>query len=326
MSILASGLCIRFKVCLNAGRHIGWRRMVMKWRIGDFAVELVIRDWFKLDAGFLFRGAGKRYWPSFFKGTDIAVDENNMVRIPVNAYLITAPDGRTVLVDTGLGDVRTRWSESTLHEFEPENEFNLLPERGIVPDYVIPTHLHWDHAGGLARVLGGRILPVFQKTEHIFHKNEYEHARAAHPYNRSSYRRETIEGIKAVMKNRKIRVNFAHSKKWKLSEVGGPAGIELIRTRGHTPGHMSVLVGKPRSKTKGFITGALLPTRCHCHLAIGVGNDTHGLLGSDLRLKYLLKAANEKWIVFPEHDVSPAGRISIDGKGAFRFDLVPDAN
>ena len=96
------------------------------------------------------------------------VRDGHRIHIPVNAFLIRLPDERLVLVDTGMSrlhvdDPELTWrgtpaAEALLPVMRKED--NLLFRLGqldVAPqdvDFVINTHLHFDHAGN-NDLLGG---------------------------------------------------------------------------------------------------------------------------------------------------------------------------
>ena len=89
------------------------------------------------------------------------VHDGLRTRIPVAGYLIRLDDDRLVLVDTGMsrlhvGDPDLTWRGTPNAEIlsvamRPEDSLLIrLAQLGLHPhdiDYVINTHLHFDHAG-----------------------------------------------------------------------------------------------------------------------------------------------------------------------------------
>ena len=289
----------------------------MIYRVGRYTIELVIQDWFRLDGGIIFSGVPRDIWSQFAIAQDLPRYGENTVKLPVNCFLITSPNGDKVLVDTSFGDADySRWKDK-IREFGMENGFNLLNGRrdSEQPNIVIPTHLHFDHAGGCAKLQGDELVPAFENARYIIHKDEIAHAMKAHPKTRSSYLRETIDGIK-MLRDRGI-ISLISGSRFSTDEC-----IEVFRTRGHTPGHLSIKI-KSEGET-ALIMGALAPTRWHINiLACGVGNDTHGLEAVDHKSKFLRRAAKEKWLLLLEHDEGVAGRAIELKKDKYEFVPAP---
>ncbi len=151
------------------------------------------------------------------------------VRFNLGSYLIRT-EGRTVLVDTGLGprpadtpDVP--WGE-LLRDFQT---------KGVRPDevdMVLLTHLHRDHVGWNLQREDARWVPTFAKARYWMSAKDWEacHEPEIQPQ----------------------RFPNAPTCVWPLAELGlvelmqGEHSItrELtaVPTPGHTPGHMSILV------------------------------------------------------------------------------------
>jgi 4-pyridoxolactonase len=151
-------------------------------------------------------------------------DPGRSVRHPVYAVLVEHPDGR-VLIDTGFDIEHVR---SGLPFVEPLEDLGGPVQAGLRAagagfadiDYVVHTHLHFDHVGG-DRMLDGPTVFV--------HKEEIRHARVPEPFESLSYSNQdfgdggvTLELIDAD------------------TEV--LPGIWMLETPGHSAGHCSVLL------------------------------------------------------------------------------------
>src|SRR5262249_13576866 len=155
--------------------------------------------------------------------------EEHKVRFNLGSYLIRT-DGRTVLVDTGLGPKpadapETPWGE-LLHDFEVN---------GVRPadvDMVVMTHLHRDHVGWNLMAEGDRFVPTFPRARYWMSAKDWE-----------SCRQPDVQPT---------RFPNAPTCVWPLEQLGliefmkGEQSItrELtaVPTPGHTPGHMSILI------------------------------------------------------------------------------------
>src|SRR4051794_30568817 len=143
-----------------------------------------------------------------------------MRRIPVPAYTVHHPEG-LVLVDTGLhpDDPVGRYG-SLARMFGWDNAWTIDRALGPALDdvrFVVLTHLHFDHAGGLDLVPRGATV-VLPKADleadaeaNNFRAVDYD---TGHP-------RVESEGV---------------------YDLFGDGAIVLHPTPGHTPGHQSVIV------------------------------------------------------------------------------------
>ena len=158
-------------------------------------------------------------------------DLERRVRFPVPAYLIETDEER-ILVDTGLHPAAVRdaarhyESEDALAMFELEQDQSLAEQLDLsTVTRVVLTHLHFDHAGGLA-LLPGSAPIVLQRREWLAgHEAE---AIARNFYLPADY---------AAIEERVVLVDGDH-------DLLGDGSVELLLTPGHTPGHQSVRVGE----------------------------------------------------------------------------------
>ncbi|MCS0639842.1 MBL fold metallo-hydrolase [Streptomyces sp. LP05-1] len=77
--------------------------------------------------------------------------------------------GRTILVDTGVGDGRDR-PETPYFHHRKDGFLDRLAEAGIRPedvDIVVNTHIHGDHVGWNTRDAGGEWVPAFPRAQYL---------------------------------------------------------------------------------------------------------------------------------------------------------------
>lgn len=152
---------------------------------------------------------------------------------PVYNLVIEHPEG-TILWDSGVHpDAGAgHWPAALYNAFEAVDaaDHSLaadLDRAGFAVsdiDYVIQSHLHMDHAGGLHE-FDGSDVPIF------VHAAELEFAY------RSAVTRTGSAGY--------VKADFDHDLRWQV--VHGEReqlfdGIEVLRLRGHTPGVLAMLV------------------------------------------------------------------------------------
>ncbi|HEU5320966.1 MAG TPA: MBL fold metallo-hydrolase [Methylomirabilota bacterium] len=164
-----------------------------------------------------------------WQGHEAHLTDGHKVRFNLGSYLIRS-DGRTVLVDTGLGPRPTDtpdvpWGR-LLRDFQ---------DNGVRPeevDMVVLTHLHRDHVGWNLLAEGQRWVPTFPNARYWMSARDWEacHQPDVQP----------------------ARFPNAPTCVWPLAELGlvelmhGEHGLTpsltAVPTPGHTPGHVSILV------------------------------------------------------------------------------------
>jgi glyoxylase-like metal-dependent hydrolase (beta-lactamase superfamily II) len=158
-------------------------------------------------------------------------DLDRQARFPIPAYVIETAEER-ILVDTGLHPAavedaaRHYGRPDALALFKLEQEASVAEQVDLATiTKVVLTHLHFDHAGGLALLPPS--VPVYVQ------------------------RRESAAGQdkEAVAKNFFLPLDYGAIADQVILLDGdhdllGDGSIELLSTPGHTPGHQSVRVGE----------------------------------------------------------------------------------
>ncbi|NPV66453.1 MAG: MBL fold metallo-hydrolase [Anaerolineae bacterium] len=198
-------------------------------RIGDLEVHLINDGLMWLDAGGVFGLVPRVLWSQF-----VAADENNLVPMTLHCLALRA-GGKTIIVDTGLGDKLSPKMRAIWHLQQPEGRLlDGLARLGIRPeevDLVINTHLHADHCGGNTRFdQSGAVVPVFPNAEYVVQRREYEDALHPNERTRATYFPVNYQPLAAAGQLRLLE---------REQEELAP-GVFAVRTPGHTPGHMSV--------------------------------------------------------------------------------------
>lgn len=155
------------------------------------------------------------------------------IRVPVPAYLIKHPRG-TVLFDSGLSlAVQREGARALGPELEPYFETHFSPGEEISArlgdcevdparvDFLVSSHLHFDHCGGHGLIPNAR---------HVVQKREWEAAMvpelaAANHFDPADYDHG----------HARVEVDGEH-------DIFGDGTVRCIPTHGHTPGHQSLLV------------------------------------------------------------------------------------
>lgn len=152
------------------------------------------------------------------------------VKVPVPVYLIETGSER-ILVDTGLhpgavADSAGHYGEGTAIGFfklEQEQSVAELIDLETVTTLVL-THLHFDHAGGLALIPDS--VPV------VIQRAEWEAGQDPDAIARNFFHPHDYADAPADI----ILIDGDH-------DLLGDGSMMLLSTPGHTPGHQSVQIG-----------------------------------------------------------------------------------
>jgi glyoxylase-like metal-dependent hydrolase (beta-lactamase superfamily II) len=158
-------------------------------------------------------------------------DLDRQSRIPVPAYVIETAEER-ILVDTGLhpeavaDPARHYGTPDALALFQVELDASIGEQIDLTAiTRVVLTHLHFDHAGGLA------LLP--SSVPIIVQRREWAAGHDAAGVTKNFY----LPADYGTVGEQIVLIDGDH-------ELLGDGSIQLLLTPGHTPGHQSVRVGE----------------------------------------------------------------------------------
>jgi N-acyl homoserine lactone hydrolase len=156
-------------------------------------------------------------------------DPERRARFPVPAYLIETETER-ILVDTGINpdaaaDAEGHYGPGSIAFFELEQERSIAVQVDLdTLTRVVLTHLHFDHAGGLALIPDS--VPV------VVQRAEWEAGQDQAAIERNFFLPRDYADPPANL----VLVDGDH-------DLLGDGSVELLSTPGHTAGHQSVRVG-----------------------------------------------------------------------------------
>lgn len=180
-----------------------------------------------------------------------------------------------------------------------------LSQIGVSPEQVktiVLTHLHWDHAGGLALFPQADILAPRQDWE------LYSGPAVRHPMIRRYIRPEDLELLREA--EAMGRVQWVHGE----FEVDRNVGMHWVG--GHTPGTHFVSIQTPQGR---FILASDLGSlylNVQEGLAPGIFQN---LLESLEGLQRIVETAGDTGIVIPAHDQEVAHRFPMQDEGIIRL-------
>ncbi len=178
-----------------------------------------------------------------------------IIDMPVPFFLIRHPEGN-LLYDTGNArevaeNPESYWGISA-KTFQPTMAaeqycVDQLLKLGLKPEdinFIVVSHLHMDHAGGLRDFPNAKIL---------VQRKEMEWAYTADFYQKIAYIREDFDYPY-------LKYQYIEGLEQNPYDIFGDGSVTVWFTPGHTPGHQALLVKLPKS-------GSFLLTGDVCHIS-----------------------------------------------------------
>ncbi|HET9878513.1 MAG TPA: MBL fold metallo-hydrolase [Candidatus Limnocylindria bacterium] len=258
---------------------------------GGVTVRVVRAGWFRPDAGGFFGVVPAPLWRRV-----TSTDDRGRLLCRLNLLLIEAGTKR-ILVETGTG-VRMSDKDRDIKGVEGGDPAAALRAVGEDPesiDFVVVTHLHYDHAGGMVDEAG---RPLFPRARYVVQRDEAEAARGDELRLAGIMEAEQLEAVRAA---------------GQLAEVAGEVeimdGVTVTRTGGHTRGSQAVLIGSSRpggragdSTERAIFFGDLIPTRWQLPVRWTSAYDDYPIDAVEVRSELVPRAAAEGWWCYFTHD------------------------
>ncbi|MGO9641922.1 MAG: MBL fold metallo-hydrolase [Candidatus Acidiferrales bacterium] len=263
-------------------------------RLGDIEFAMLRDGDIWLDGGAMFGIVPKPLWEKVCPS-----DARNRIQVAMNCLLVNAA-GKWILVETGAGD---KWDSKNADIYNiswPPKLPDELASVGVEPeriDFVVNSHLHFDHCGWNTWVVNGKIIPMFPNARYMVQKGELDHARKPTERDRASYR----------------SVNFSpidESGQWQLIEgdVEIVPGVELIRMPGHTANMQCVRLSS--NGKSAILFSDLVPMVPHVSYAWTLGYDLYPMTTLENKKKWIPRVVREETLVLFGHDPrTPAGFV-----------------
>jgi len=173
--------------------------------------------------------------------------------LTIQAFLVRTRH-HTILVDTCVGDHKPRAQRPFWHMLKLNTFLPRLAAAGVAPedvDYVLCTHLHWDHVGWNTRLRDGRWVPTFPNAKYIFAREEWRSFEALH---QRLPQPQLVDSVLPVMEAGQAQL------------VGSDFALDdevwLEPTPGHTAGHVCVHLASQGAQA--VVTGDCIHSPVQC--------------------------------------------------------------
>jgi glyoxylase-like metal-dependent hydrolase (beta-lactamase superfamily II) len=249
-----------------------------------------------LDGGAMFGVVPKPLWEKRY-----TPNEKNQIELRTDPILIQWED-KKILVESGIG--KGKLTDKQKRNYGVTEESNLeedLQSLGISPldiDYVLMTHLHFDHVCGLTKIQGDSYVSAFSNAKIITSDTEWNEMQNPNVRSANTYWKENWQAIKGQVET--------FDNEWEL----GP--IKMFHTGGHSDGH-SILVIENGGETIVHMAD-LMPTHAHFNSLWVMAYDDFPMNSIEAKQKWIpYGLKHNAWFTFYHDSIHRA--VKFDEKG-----------
>ncbi|WP_019154896.1 YtnP family quorum-quenching lactonase [Robertmurraya massiliosenegalensis] len=250
-------------------------------QIGEYKLTWLRGGVTHLDGGAMFGVVPKALWSKKYPH-----NEKNQIPLRTDPILIQGK-GETFLIESGIGVGKLTDKQKRNFGVLEESTIELsLEDLGLTTadiDYVLMTHLHYDHANGLSKRVGEEYLSVFPNSKIITSKIEWDEMREPNIRSRNTYWKENWEPIQAQVET--------FENEWTY----GP--IKMVHTGGHSDGH-SIVILEDGGETALHMAD-IMPTHAHQNVLWVMAYDDYPMTSIYAKQKWLEFGLSQKaWFTF----------------------------
>jgi len=180
------------------------------------------------------------------RGLGLAIPRSEWLSIPIPAFLLRHPSAGTIVVDSGLHadmvehpvrNVGRLGARAFRTQMTPDMALPAQLAAHDVDiadvDLVVMTHMHWDHTSGLSQLASGTPVVVDAREWAAFASGGFT----------DGYLHRHVEGSDLDWRLLNLDAGEPHGAFSRTLDLFGDGSVRLCATRGHSPGHCSLLIG-----------------------------------------------------------------------------------
>lgn len=286
----------------------------MKWQIGDIRISKLQEVYYPEFPGLL-----PGVTPEMVKSVGWLfphfVSANGELSLSIHTLIVETPDAKLV-VDTCIGNGRNRDPYAVMSMLSTTylDDMRALGYQPEEIDYVLCTHLHFDHVGWNTRIDNGKWVPTFPNAAYLMAQKDLDFFGSVDAGETDDFlqiqRRTYQDSLLPILDAGLGR------------PIEGPAqvcaGVSLVPSPGHSPGHCSVLIESQGQQA--LITGDFLHHPIQCwdpELSSDADYDTPAAIVT--RRRMFEEYADRPVLIIGTHFATPtAGHFVRDGD-TYRF-------
>ncbi|MGG0275645.1 YtnP family quorum-quenching lactonase [Bacillus rhizoplanae] len=251
-------------------------------QIGDIQVTWLRGGNTYLDGGAMFGVVPKALWSRKYSHND-----KNQINLRTDPLLLQTKDGN-MLIDSGIGNnkmnEKMKRNQGVTEESSVEQSLAQLGLKAEDIQYILMTHLHFDHASGLTKWKGEKLVPTFPNAKIYVSQTEWDEMRNPNIRSRNTYWKENWEPI-------------VHQVQLFTEEVNVTDEIRMVHTGGHSDGH-AVVIAQSQNETLLHLAD-LMPTHAHQNVLWVMAYDDYPMTSIENKQKWMKYGTEQKaWFTF----------------------------
>ncbi len=251
-----------------------------------------------MDGGAMFGVVPKPLWSKKYP-----VNEKNQIELRTDPIFFQYK-GKNILIESGMGN--DKLSDKQKRNYGVNEESNIdreLAELNLTTDdidFVLMTHMHFDHACGLTKTEGDRLVSTFKNATIYTSETEWNEMRNPNIRSKNTYWEMNWKGIEDQVKSYKDRIEVL-------------PGIHMIHTGGHSDGH-SILYFE-QGKDKLFHMADLMPTHAHKNPLWVLAYDDYPMTSIGQKQEWIGKGmSGNAWFTFYHDAIYRAVKFNGEGE------------